>query len=37
MLDILTATLRGEKVEARSVYTRKNAAFYGVDLSNLAR
>jgi len=37
MLDILAATLSGEKVEERAVYSKKNAALYGVDLSNLAR
>jgi uncharacterized protein YndB with AHSA1/START domain len=37
MLDMLTATLRGEIVEARSVYTQRHAAIYGVDLKNLAR
>jgi len=37
MHDMLTATLRGEIVEARSVYTQRHAAIYGVDLKNLAR
>jgi uncharacterized protein YndB with AHSA1/START domain len=37
MLDILSATLRGERVAERSVYAQKNAALYGVDLSKLAR
>lgn len=37
MLDILAATLRGEKVEDRAVYAKKNAGLYGVDLGNLAR
>jgi len=37
MLDMLEATLRGEKVEDRAVYSRKNAAVYGVDLNKLAR
>jgi hypothetical protein len=37
MLDILEATLRSQKVEKRSVYFEKNAALYGVDLSNLAK
>lgn len=37
MLDILEAGLRGQKIEERPVYMRKNAALYGVDLSNLAR
>lgn len=36
-LDILGAALRGEKAEERSVYMKKNAALYGVDLNNLAR
>lgn len=36
-LDILGAALRGEKVEERSTYMKKNAALYGVDLNNLAR
>lgn len=36
-LDILCATLRGEKVEERPVYTKKNAALYGVDLANPQR
>lgn len=35
MLDILAASLRGEAIEDRSVYARKNAALYGVDLDNL--
>ena len=37
MLDILEAGLRGEPVQERSVYSKKNAALYGVDLGNLAR
>ena len=37
MLDILGATLRGETVVERSVYSRKNAAIYGVDLDHLQR
>ena len=37
MLDILGATLRGEKPEERSFYMKKNGAIYDVDLSNLAR
>jgi uncharacterized protein YndB with AHSA1/START domain len=36
-LDTLSAALRGETVEPRSVYMRRNAALYGVDLNNLAR
>ena len=35
MLDILIATLHGETIEERSVYTQRNAALYGVDLGNL--
>jgi uncharacterized protein YndB with AHSA1/START domain len=37
MLDILEAGLRGQKIEERPVYMRKNAALYGVDLGNLTR
>jgi hypothetical protein len=37
MLDILEAGLRGQKVEERPVYMRKNAALYGVDLNALQR
>jgi hypothetical protein len=37
MLDILEAGLRGEKIEERPFYMQKNAALYGVDLSNLQR
>jgi hypothetical protein len=36
-LDILGATLHDEKVEERSVYMKKNATLYGVDLSNRVR
>jgi uncharacterized protein YndB with AHSA1/START domain len=36
-LDILDATLRGEPVEPRGVYMKRNAARYGVDLNNLQR
>jgi len=36
-LDILGATLRGEKVEERSFYAKKNAALYDVDMNNLER
>jgi uncharacterized protein YndB with AHSA1/START domain len=36
-LDMLGAALRGETVEARSAYMKRNAALYGVDLNNLAR
>jgi uncharacterized protein YndB with AHSA1/START domain len=35
-LDILGATVRGETLQERPVYMRKNAALYGVDLNNLA-
>jgi uncharacterized protein YndB with AHSA1/START domain len=37
MLDILGSALRGEEIEERSAYMKKNAAIYGVDLANLAR
>jgi uncharacterized protein YndB with AHSA1/START domain len=37
MLDILIAALNGEAMEERSVYMRKNAELYNVDLNNLAR
>jgi uncharacterized protein YndB with AHSA1/START domain len=37
MLDIIEATVRGQKVEERRVYTRKNAALYGVELNALQR
>ena len=36
-LDMLAAAIRGEPVEPRSAYMKRNAALYGVDLSNLAR
>jgi uncharacterized protein YndB with AHSA1/START domain len=36
-LDMLDATLRGETPEPRANYMKRNAARYGVDLSNLAR
>lgn len=36
-LDMLGAAVRGEPVEARDVYMRRNAVLYGVDLSNLTR
>jgi hypothetical protein len=29
--------VRGEAVDARPVYVKRNAALYGVDLSNLAK
>jgi uncharacterized protein YndB with AHSA1/START domain len=37
MLDILEAGLRGQTIEARPVYMKKNAPLYGVDLNNLTR
>jgi uncharacterized protein YndB with AHSA1/START domain len=37
MLDILSASLRGEPMTERAFYSNKNAALYGVDLANLAR
>jgi uncharacterized protein YndB with AHSA1/START domain len=37
MLDILEAGLRGQAIEARPVYMKKNAPLYGVDLNNLTR
>jgi uncharacterized protein YndB with AHSA1/START domain len=37
MLDILEAGLRGKSIEERPVYMKKNAAIYGVDLSDLQR
>jgi hypothetical protein len=36
-LDMLEAALRGEPAEPRQAYMQRNAARYGVDLSNLAR
>jgi uncharacterized protein YndB with AHSA1/START domain len=36
-LDMLEAAVRGEPIEDRPVYMKRNAALYGVDLSNLAR
>ena len=36
-LDILSAAARDETIEARSVYMQRNAALYGVDLTNLQR
>ena len=36
-LDMLGAAMRGEKVEERSAYMKKNAALYGIDLNNLTR
>jgi len=37
LLDMLATALRGEKVEERPFYMKKNAALYGVDLNNLVR
>ena len=36
-LDMLTTSLRDEKVEERPFYMKKNAALYGIDLNNLVR
>lgn len=36
-LDMLAAAVRGESVQPRKAYMERNAALYGVDLSNLAR
>lgn len=36
-IDIVEASLRGGGIESRMSYMEKNAARYGVDLSNLAR
>jgi uncharacterized protein YndB with AHSA1/START domain len=36
-LDMLDAAVRGEPAEPRQAYMQRNAARYGVDLSNLAR
>lgn len=36
-LDMLGAAMRGEPTEPRQVHMQRNAARYGVDLSNLAR
>ncbi len=36
-LDMLSAAIRGDAVEAREAYMRRNAERYGVDLSHLAR
>ncbi|CUA91063.1 Uncharacterized conserved protein YndB, AHSA1/START domain [Chelatococcus sambhunathii] len=37
MLDMLMATVRGEPIEERAAYTKRNAALYNIDLDNLAR
>ena len=34
---LLGTAMRGEKVDERFVYSRKNAVRYGVDLNNLTR
>jgi uncharacterized protein YndB with AHSA1/START domain len=36
-LDMVDAAVRGAPVEAREVYSRRNAERYGVDLSNMPR
>ncbi len=36
-LDMLGAAVRGETVAARADYMKRNAAVYGIDLSNLQR
>jgi uncharacterized protein YndB with AHSA1/START domain len=36
-LDMLAAAVRGEAIEPRAAYMKRNAARYGVDLGNLAR
>jgi uncharacterized protein YndB with AHSA1/START domain len=36
-LDMLADAVGGRPVEERGVYSRKNAALYGVDMSNLVR
>lgn len=36
-LDLVEASVKGEPVQPRSHYSQKNAALYGVDMSNLAR
>jgi len=36
-LDMLAAAVRGEPAEPRQAYMQRNAARYGVDLSNLVR
>jgi uncharacterized protein YndB with AHSA1/START domain len=37
MLDMLAAAVRGDEVEDRSTYMRRNAPLYGVDLDNLTQ
>jgi uncharacterized protein YndB with AHSA1/START domain len=37
MIDIIEAGLRDGKTEERAIYSKKNAALYGVDLGNLQR
>ena len=36
-LDMVGAAIGGERVEERSAYMQRNAALYGVDMSNLVR
>jgi len=36
-LDMLSAAIRGEKIEERRAYMEENAALYGVDLNQLAQ
>lgn len=36
-LDMLAAAIKGEHVEGREVYAKRNAGRYGIDLANLAR
>ncbi|MBY0358616.1 MAG: SRPBCC domain-containing protein [Candidatus Obscuribacterales bacterium] len=36
-LDMIEAAAKGETVEERSVYMKRNAAAYGIDLNNLTR
>ena len=36
-LDLVEASVKGEPVQPRVRYSQKNAALYGVDMSNLAR
>ena len=37
MLDVLAATMRGERVVSRESYFEKNASIYGVDVAHLER
>lgn len=36
-LDVLAAAVEGRPIEARQVYSQKNAGLYGVDMGSLAR